>query len=293
MSTITTRSGKGSPLTNSEVDSNFTNLNTDKLEDITGESIKDLSDVNSSMSPTNGQVLTWDNANSRWSSADSTGGVSEISEDTTPQLGGDLDANGNDIKLDSNEKIYFGDSTDPDVHYITYDTASDVLRFKSNAQSGWAFSPWSGGHSFTLDRISGAGGWDINIRGNSTAGTITTNYDNYTNPVYFQKNGTTKISFLNSGAVRLANLDINGAYTLPTSDGTSGQVLTTDGSGSVTFQTASGGGGNTTNVGWENNATISQNYTITTNNNMVSAGPVTVDTGYSVTVPSGSRWVIV
>ena len=32
MSTITTRSGKGSPLTTSEVDANFTNLNTDKLE---------------------------------------------------------------------------------------------------------------------------------------------------------------------------------------------------------------------------------------------------------------------
>ena len=32
MSTITTRSGKGSPLTNNEVDNNFTNLNTDKAE---------------------------------------------------------------------------------------------------------------------------------------------------------------------------------------------------------------------------------------------------------------------
>lgn len=32
MSTITTRSGKGSPLTNNEVDANFTNLNNDKLE---------------------------------------------------------------------------------------------------------------------------------------------------------------------------------------------------------------------------------------------------------------------
>ena len=32
MSTIVTRSGKGSPLTNTEVDSNFTNLNTDKAE---------------------------------------------------------------------------------------------------------------------------------------------------------------------------------------------------------------------------------------------------------------------
>ena len=32
MSTIVTRAGKGSPLTNTEVDSNFTNLNTDKVE---------------------------------------------------------------------------------------------------------------------------------------------------------------------------------------------------------------------------------------------------------------------
>jgi hypothetical protein len=35
MSTIVTRAGKGSPLTNNEVDSNFINLNTDKIESIT------------------------------------------------------------------------------------------------------------------------------------------------------------------------------------------------------------------------------------------------------------------
>ena len=33
MSTIVTRAGKGSPLTHTEVDNNFTNLNTDKAED--------------------------------------------------------------------------------------------------------------------------------------------------------------------------------------------------------------------------------------------------------------------
>jgi len=32
MATIVTRSGKGAPLTNAEVDANFTNLNTDKVE---------------------------------------------------------------------------------------------------------------------------------------------------------------------------------------------------------------------------------------------------------------------
>jgi hypothetical protein len=37
MSTIVTRSGKGSPLTHVEVDANFTNLNTDKAGYVTGE----------------------------------------------------------------------------------------------------------------------------------------------------------------------------------------------------------------------------------------------------------------
>ena len=55
MSSITTRAGKGSPLTHNEVDANFTNLNTDKLENLV--------------------------------------------EDTTPQLGGTLDANGNNISM--------------------------------------------------------------------------------------------------------------------------------------------------------------------------------------------------
>lgn len=37
MSTIVTRAGKGSPLTHTELDANFTNLNTDKTGYITGE----------------------------------------------------------------------------------------------------------------------------------------------------------------------------------------------------------------------------------------------------------------
>ena len=45
MSTIVTRAGKGSPLTNTEVDANFTNLNTDKAElsgaTFTGEIVAD------------------------------------------------------------------------------------------------------------------------------------------------------------------------------------------------------------------------------------------------------------
>lgn len=42
MATITTRSGKGSPLTNNEVDANFTNLNSDKYESGDSVSVDDL-----------------------------------------------------------------------------------------------------------------------------------------------------------------------------------------------------------------------------------------------------------
>jgi len=61
MSTIVTRSGKGSELSHTEADANFTNLNTDKLE----------------------SILT----------------------DTTPQLGGSLDVNGQNIVSASNGNI--------------------------------------------------------------------------------------------------------------------------------------------------------------------------------------------
>ena len=38
-------------------------------------------------------------------------------------------------------------------------------------------------------------------------------------------------------------IDVNGAYTLPTADGSANQVLKTDVSGNVTFADQSGGGG--------------------------------------------------
>jgi hypothetical protein len=46
-------------------------------------------------------------------------------------------------------------------------------------------------------------------------------------------------------------------------------------------------------VFYENAQIVSSNYTITTNKSAMSAGPVTLDTSVTVTIPSGSRWVIV
>jgi hypothetical protein len=77
-----------------------------------------------------------------------------------------------------------------------------------------------------------------------------------------------------------------------TSAGTSGQVLTSAGSGVPTWETPVGT--NITTKGlYENANTISANYTIGTNNNAISAGPITINSGVTVTVPSGSVWVVV
>lgn len=43
---------------------------------------------------------------------------------------------------------------------------------------------------------------------------------------------------------------------------------------------------------YENAQTISANYTISTNYNALSAGPITINTGITVTIPTGSNWVV-
>ena len=56
---------------------------------------------------------------------------------------------------------------------------------------------------------------------------------------------------------------------------------------------AVGGGGAATTGFMEHANTIAENQAITSGNNAVSGGPITIDTGYSVTIPTGSTWTIV
>ena len=44
---------------------------------------------------------------------------------------------------------------------------------------------------------------------------------------------------------------------------------------------------------FENTQTVTTSYTITSGSSALSAGPVTLNSGVTVTIPSGSRWVIV
>jgi hypothetical protein len=52
-------------------------------------------------------------------------------------------------------------------------------------------------------------------------------------------------------------------------------------------------GGSSDDVFYENGQTVTTNYTLTTGKNAMTAGPVTINSGVTVTVPSGQSWVIV
>ena len=53
---------------------------------------------------------------------------------------------------------------------------------------------------------------------------------------------------------------------------------------------ASGANGNS--IFYENDQTVTANYTITSGKNAISSGPITINSGITVTIPSGSNWVI-
>jgi len=58
--------------------------------------LEELNNVNDALNPSDNQVLAWDSANQYWNAvtiSGAGGGLDNIVEDTTPQLGGNLDLN--------------------------------------------------------------------------------------------------------------------------------------------------------------------------------------------------------
>ena len=78
--------------------------------------------------------------------------------------------------------------------------------------------------------------------------------------------------------------------------GTSGQVLQSDGT-DVSWQNAAagatGGNSNANKIFWENEQTITHDYTIQNNHNAGTFGPVTINSGVTVTVGAGETWTII
>ena len=78
---------------------------------------------------------------------------------------------------------------------------------------------------------------------------------------------------------------------LPSQSGHAGKYLTTDAT-NASWATLDTDANTTTKGLYEHEHTIDVNYTIASGSNAMSAGPITVSSGVSVTVPTGSTWVI-
>lgn len=120
MATIVTRASKGSALTWTEGDANITNLNNDKIE-LTDLSASSSGDGSLTYNNTTGVITYTGPGTTQYRAAFSAGtgisissgvisstvtaGITDVVQDTTPQLGGNLDVNGNSIVSVSNGNI--------------------------------------------------------------------------------------------------------------------------------------------------------------------------------------------
>ena len=148
--------------------------------------------------------------------------INNVVEDTTPQLGGNLDVNGNAIISTSNGAI----NLDPN--------GSGVVVFKGNATKGsgqFKLNCEANTHGITIKGPPHSAGADY---------TLTLPNDDGSSNQVLTTDGSGVLSWStpsSGGSTTLLGLTDVG------SDGTNGQVLTTNGSGSFTFTTVSGGGG--------------------------------------------------
>ena len=161
--------------------------------------------------------------------------------------------------------------------------------------------------SFTTGNFTVGG--NLAVTGTSTfTGVVTANsvsLGNVTATGNVAANNITITNFANAAnVIASGNSQFNGTGALKIPVGTSGQ-RPTPATGQVRFNTtdtqfegyngaawSSIGGAAAGGAVYENKQSIRANYTMSTDYNGESVGPITVDSGVTVTIPSGSRWVI-
>ena len=117
--------------------------------------------------------------------------------------------------------------------------------------------------------------------------------------ITFSSDTDTGIFKSGNGLVSIASNGTKVA-TFPTGQGNANQVLATDGGGVLSFVDQSGGGavgGGSDKLFMENGTTMTTNYTLGTEFgatcNALSAGPITINAGVTLTIPSGSVYTVV
>ena len=220
--------------------------------DVNGKNITGTVRLNSLTYPASdgsaNQVLTTDGSGNLSFSTVSTssGGINNVVEDTTPQLGGDLDVNSNNIT---------GNVRLNSLTYPSADgTANQVLKTDGSGNLGWTTITVPSGD--LVDDTSPQLGGSLDVNGQSIVsannGDISF-HPNTTGIVVFKGNsayssGRFKLNCENNshGVIIQGpphSAAANYTLTLPTTDGNANQFLQTDGSGVLTWATPSTGSG--------------------------------------------------
>ena len=176
------------------------------------------------------------------------GGISNVVDDTTPQLGGNLDLNSNDITGTGDISINgsatltstdAGSSAGPDL--ILYRNSSSPadgdyigqIQFKGR-QDGPGDEIYAKVTGKITDASNGTedGLIETAIKGNGSFTIVS-------------RQRSDELQLINGVGLSVAGSLTASGLSYPTSDGSANQVLTTDGSGNLSFSTVSGGGGGT------------------------------------------------
>lgn len=211
--------------------------------------LNDLTDVTIS-APSNGQVLKYNSATSQF--VNGTGGIDGLYADPNPSLGGNLTVMGFSIVSAANGDIAItpngtGKIVLDGLNWPTSDgTAGQVLSTNGTGQlsfvAGSSFSAASPGELGTTTPDA-ANFLDVRIKStNSSAGGTRKELQLYDsdNSAYV-------------GFKAPSTASVNKIYELPSSDGSNGQFLSTDGNGVLNWTTASGGGG----ISWQSSVKTS------------------------------------
>ena len=233
----------------------------------------------------------------------------DLVNDTTPQLGGNLDVNGNEITSNSNGDIVINPNgtgdielgapvgigvNDPgsaDLAIVHARNASEYARFSIGQDTDGSgvdhLGIWYGNNNTAQADIFTSDG-DLNFWVDGSLGVASTSTFSW------GERFTTDWMELATQALRIPT-----GTTADRPTGTAGQIrYNTTNSQFEGFGTAWGGFGGASGAGgdavfYENDQTVTTSYSITENRNAMSAGPITIDASATVTIPSGSTWVIV
>ena len=191
-------------------------------------------------------------------------------------------------------------STGDVVAIYAYDTAeslitgnwSDLNDVSVTGASANAMIRYTGGNWAVGQSTEDSSG-NITVAGNVTAtGTVSAATVTATGSLFTPIIDTTDSSAITITPAAVFSSDVTVENDLTVTNDVTATIYYGDGS-QLTGISAGATGGSTDQVFYENDQVVTTNYTISTNKNAMTAGPITVNSGVTITIPTGSEWSIV